>query len=172
VELRLLRIDSPIQATDRRAAGSVFDSGGLASGFARAFCCVLGFGLLAACDSDNVGSRPLTSRELREKLQDLYEAARDAGEDVPADAYEWARSDVQRIGDWEYRLLRLDGDSDEEMVARFNELGAERWEVFWMEPQGPQLRVYLKRPARSYLRLLPLSDLSRLVPIGGAPSSE
>jgi len=150
----------------------VFNSGRLTSGFTHAFCCALGFGLLAACEPEHGSSPPLTSEDLREKLQELYEAARDAGEDVPADAYAWARSDVQRIGDWEYQLVRLDSDSDAEIVARFNELGAERWEVFWMEPQGPQLRVFLKRPSRSYLRLLPLSDLSRLVPIGGAPSPE
>ena len=136
------------------------------------FRCALGFCLLAACDAEPGSSPPLTSKDLREKVQELYETARSAGEDVPSDAYEWARSDIERIGDWEYQIVRLDGEADAPILGRFNELGSERWEVFWLERQGAEFRVFLKRPARSYLRLLPLSDLGRLVPIGRSPSSE
>jgi hypothetical protein len=65
-------------------------------------------------------------------------------------------------------LLRLNGADDEAMQARLNELGADRWEVFWMEPAGSDFRVFLKRPARSYLRHVPFSQLGRIVP-GGSP---
>ena len=134
----------------------------------RFFVLLLGFGLLAGCDSE-LGRRPaLDSGELRDKIQDLYETARDAGEDVPADAYAWAKSDLQRIGDWEYRIVRLDAASDGAVEKRLNELGSERWEVFWLEREEDELRAFLKRSMRSYLRLLPLSDLSRLVPTGQA----
>ncbi len=135
-------------------------------------CCVLGFSLLAACDAELGSSPPLTSKDLREKIQELYETARTAGEDVPSDAYEWAKSDIGRIGDWEYQIVRLDAEADAPILERLNQLGSERWEVFWLERQGAQFRVFLKRPARSYLRLLPLSDLGRLVPMGHSPSSE
>ncbi len=132
----------------------------------------LGFLGLVACDAESGSGPPLTSKDLRARVQELYQTARNAGEDVPSDAYEWAKSDIGRIGDWEYQIVRLDAEADTSIVGRLNDLGSERWEVFWLEREGAQFRVFLKRPARSYLRLLPLSDLSRLVPIGDSPSSE
>jgi hypothetical protein len=128
--------------------------------------------MLTACEAESESDRPPTSRDLREKIQEFYETARDAGDDVPSDAYEWARSDIERIGDWEYQIVRLDAESDAAILERLGELGSERWEVFWLERQGGELRVFLKRPARSYLRLLPIPELSRLVPIGDSAASD
>ncbi|HEY5657336.1 MAG TPA: hypothetical protein VIY27_06065 [Myxococcota bacterium] len=135
-------------------------------------CCLLGLGALSACEGEPGGARGLTPGELRDKVEELYEAARDAGDDVPSDAYAWAKSDVERIGDWEYRIVRLEAEPDETLTERLAELGSERWEAFWLERQGAELRVFLKRPARSYLRMLPVSELSRLVPLGGSAPSE
>ena len=134
--------------------------------------CLLGLAVLTGCDAEPGGGPSLRPERLREKVQDLYEAARNAGDDVPSDAYDWAKSDLQRIGDWEYQIVRLDGEdgedgeSDAALLEQLNELGSERWEVFWLERRGSQLQAFLKRPSRSYLRLLPLSDLGRLVPSG------
>ncbi len=140
------------------------------NGLVRGVCCTLVFGLLAACEAEPGGDAPLAPDELRGRIQELYEAAREAGEDVPSNAYEWARSDIEKIGDWEYQIVRLDAESDAAIVAQLGALGSERWEVFWLERQGAELRAFLKRPARSYLRLLPISELSRLVPTGeGGP---
>ena len=128
--------------------------------------------MLTACEAEPGRDRPPASRGLREKIQELYERAREAGDDVPSDTYEWAKSDIERIGDWEYQIVRLDAVSDAAILERLGELGSERWEAFWLERQDEELRVFLKRPARSYLRLLPISELSRLVPIGDAGSPE
>ena len=118
--------------------------------------------LAVACSSEQ------PSEDLQRQIRELYRQAKDAGESVPTDAYEWARSDLQKMGDWEYMLLRLDGADDEAMQVRLNELGTDRWEVFWMQPVGSGFRVFLKRPARSYLRHVPLSELSRIVPGGSS----
>jgi hypothetical protein len=135
-------------------------------------CCLFGLGVLAACEAEPGGDAPLAPMDLRERIQELYETAREAGDDVPSDAYEWAKSDIEKIGDWEYQIVRLDAESDAAILERLDALGSERWEAFWLERQGTELRVFLKRPARSYLRLLPISELSRLVPIGEAGSPE
>lgn len=129
-------------------------------------------GVLAACEAEPGGDAPLAPMDLRERIQELYETAREAGDDVPSDAYEWAKSDIEKIGDWEYRIVRLDAESDAAILERLDALGSERWEAFWLEREGAELRVFLKRPARSYLRLLPISELSRLVPIGEGGSPE
>lgn len=135
-------------------------------------CCLFGLGALAACEAEPGGDAPLAPMDLRERIQELYETAREAGDDVPSDAYEWAKSDIEKIGDWEYQIVRLDAESDAAILERLDALGSERWEAFWLEREGAELRVFLKRPARSYLRLLPISELSRLVPIGEAGSPE
>ena len=147
-------------------------SNGLIGRLASIFCCLLGFGVLAACEAEPGDDAPLAPKDLRARIQALYETAREAGEDVPSDAYAWAKSDIERIGDWEYQVVRLDAESDAAILEHLDALGSERWEVFWLERQGAELRVFLKRPARSYLRLLPVSELSRLVPIGDAGSPE
>jgi hypothetical protein len=133
---------------------------------------LLGLGVLAACEAEPGDDAPLAPKDLRARIQELYQTAREAGDDVPSDAYTWAKSDIARIGDWEYQIVRLDAESDTAILERLDALGSERWEVFWLERQGAELRVFLKRPARSYLRLLPISELSRLVPMGDAGSSE
>jgi len=53
-----------------------------------------------------------------------------------------------------------------ELAEQLNALGRDRWEVFWLDPAGSDLRVFLKRPVRSYLRQVPLSELQRLLPGG------
>ena len=111
------------------------------------------------------------------QIRDLYQRARSAGERVPEDAYDWAREDISRIGDWEYQVLGIDeapgepGD-DAALQARLNALGAERWEVFWIDARGDRLRVFLKRPARSYLRHIPFSTLGRWLHSGGSGGEE
>jgi hypothetical protein len=95
----------------------------------------------------------------------LYEMARDKGEQVPKDVYEWARQDLQRYGTWEYRVVKVSAGAIEKTL---NELGTERWECVWIEPAGKQLQLILKRPVRSYLRNLPLSQVLKLVPGAGS----
>ena len=104
---------------------------------------------------------------LKERVRELYQQARESGQQVPKDALEWASQDLHRIGDWEYRIVDLPRESAQSRQARLNELGAERWEAFWMEPAGDGIRVYLKRRSASWLGKIPLSELRRLLPSGG-----
>ncbi len=122
-------------------------------------------GALVGCGSDPGSPTSPQDRlsALKEQVQDLYEQARESGQRVPKDALEWARQDLLRIGDWEYKIVDVPEESDESRQARFNELGAERWEVFWIEPAPGGIRVYLKRRSRSFLERIPLSDLRRLL---------
>ena len=125
--------------------------------------------LLAGCASDPDLPTSPDDRvaALKERVRELYQQARESGQKVPKDALEWARQDLHRIGDWEYRIVDLPREDAQSRQARLNELGSERWEAFWMEPAGDGIRVYLKRRSRSWLEKLPLSELRRLVPSGG-----
>mgnify|MGYP001829087608 CR=1 FL=1 len=120
---------------------------------------------LLACGLDE-GTPDALPASVDELVEQLYRRAREAGEEVPPGAMDWAREDLERIGDWEYQVVRLESDDDAAIEARLNVLGAERWEVFWVERERERegLRVFVRRRAVSYLRMLPLSELGRLIP--------
>ncbi|HEY5666185.1 MAG TPA: hypothetical protein VIV64_05635 [Gammaproteobacteria bacterium] len=82
------------------------------------------------------------------------------------EAVDRVQSDIENLGDWEYRIVELPNESTEVMADELNALGDERWEVFWIEPAPVGLRVYLKRPSVSYLSRVPLTTLLRLLAIG------
>ncbi len=126
--------------------------------------------LLTACggtaDPPATDPQPQPSHTDRvlSRVEELYESAIEAGETASSDAIEWATEDIQKIGDWEYRVVTLPALSDSALEEKLNELGSERWEIFWIERTGSSLRLLLKRPARSYLKSIPVSDLARILP--------
>ena len=104
------------------------------------------------------------AQEAWQRIESLYQRAVEAGEKVPDDVAEWAREDLQRIGRWEYRIEMFESADDEALEAHLNLLGQERWECYWLRPEQGATVLFLKRPARSYLRSIPVSDLLRLLP--------
>ena len=124
--------------------------------------------LAAAAGALGQEAAPVTE-SLMEEVQRLYEQAKAAGEKVPGSISEWVKEDLSRIGAWEYRIETLDTAKVDQLQARLNELGNERWDVFWVSPEkkGTQARFYFKRPSRSYLRAIPVGDILKLVPTGG-----
>ncbi len=98
----------------------------------------------------------------------LYEQAKDAGETAAEDVYEWAREDLQAIGDWEYKVQYFPNVNHIAFEKQLNELGTERWEVIWIDRQGPNSIVTMKRPSRTWLNKLPLGQLIKVA----APGSD
>ena len=117
-----------------------------------------------ASDADLPASPDDRIAALKQRVQELYQQARESGQQVPKDALEWAQQDLRHIGDWEYKIVDLPREDPESRQARLNELGSERWEAFWMEPAGDGIRIYLKRRSASWLEKIPLSELRRLLP--------
>ena len=99
-------------------------------------------------------------------VEQLYESAKEAGEQVPKDIYDWIRQDIENLGDWEYRVVELETNDSKKLEDQLNDLGQERWECIWIQSSGKTTRFFLKRPVRSYLTTLPLSKLLKLIPSG------
>ena len=99
-----------------------------------------------------------------EQVLEMYERAKEMGEQVPQDVYEWVRQDIGKIGDWEYLVDEIPIANPAAAEKRLNELGADRWECIWVHSSGGKTSIILKRPSRSYLKQLPLSQLMRLFP--------
>ena len=99
-------------------------------------------------------------------LKEFYEKAKAAGEQVPEDILEWAKSDVKKIGTWDYKIVLFSIESEEAILNELNRLGSQRWECFWVEPIPGGKRFYMKRAARSYLQIA--GGASKFVPIPGS----
>ena len=99
------------------------------------------------------------------KLKALYEKAKAAGEQVPEDILEWAKSDLKKIGTWDYKIVSVLSESEEAILNELKILGSQRWECFWVEPIPGGKRFYLKRAARSYLQIA--GGASKFVPVPG-----
>ena len=120
--------------------------------------------ILVACEQQ-APDEPTMSEQMKKQLNELYERAKGEAETVPDDVMDWAKEDVAKIGDWEYRLVTASAGDILSLEERLNEMGSERWEVFWIEQHSDStLTLFMKRPARSYLKSLPLSQLRHLIP--------
>lgn len=122
--------------------------------------------LFPAPAADPVEPEP-SDNSLWEQVQSLYEAAKKAGDIDTGNITEWLKSDYEGIGDWEYRVIRVDSKDSSALETYLNTEGRDRWEVFWVREGSGDFTFFLKRPVRSYLRSIPLSDLLKLIPGGG-----
>jgi hypothetical protein len=98
------------------------------------------------------------------EVERLYEQAREAGEKVPGNVYDWLKEDLDHIGDWEYRVIYISDPAEIELERAMNKLGIDRWECFAVVRHGDALQLFFKRPVKSYLKHIPVSDLWKLVP--------
>ena len=96
------------------------------------------------------------------QLSAAYDELAGRLQDDSGDAIDWAQEDIENLGDWEYRIVSFDAMPAEAIEAELNALGNERWEVYWIEPSADGMRVYLKRPAVSYLSRVPLGAMLRM----------
>ena len=107
-----------------------------------------------------------------EQIVALYESAKETGEQVPKDIYDWTLEDLSNIGDWEYKVLEISMVDSTALEEQLNELGADRWDCIWIQTKGTKTTFIFKRPSRSYLRNIPLGELLKLVPTGSLGGGE
>lgn len=107
-------------------------------------------------------------RKAVENLQQQYdELIAERG----GDPVEWAASDLENLGDWEYRVETIRLSSEADFAATLNEFGNDRWEVIWLERTPGGFMVIMKKPSISLLSKIPLSQLGRFV-IDGSEGSQ
>ncbi len=120
---------------------------------------------LSGCENDSRESS--AAQRTLEELQNRYDELLKDKVDIPVD---WAAADLENIGDWEYRVVRLSYHSPEELQDQLNEFGNERWEVIWLEESPGGFLAVLKKPSISYLSKIPLSQLGRIVTGDSGPT--
>jgi hypothetical protein len=115
-------------------------------------------------ESDDATTTDSSSMSYK-KLKALYEKAKAAGEQVPEDILEWAKSDLKKIGTWDYKIITVPSESEAAILNELKKLGSQRWECFWVEPIPGGKRFFMKRAARSYLQIA--GGASKFVPVPG-----
>lgn len=125
---------------------------------------LLGAALMVAAGVVSAGAEEPPASAGWDQIRELYERAREAGEEVPGSVYEWVRRDLASIGDWQYRIADIPDGSAAELEELLGKFGESRWEVIWIERRGSHLRFFMKRRAQSYLGRVPAGQLRHLLP--------
>ncbi len=98
---------------------------------------------------------------------DTFEALKKKGLTTASDASSWLTQDFKNMNAWEYKVVFIADKQPAAAERALNQLGAENWECFHVQPNASSLMFYFKKPKRSYLKSLPTSELMRLVPMMG-----
>ncbi len=123
-------------------------------------------GFISACDKfDLIPEDTPVPGEVVDKAKDVIGKSKETA----GKAADWTEDDLRKIGAWEYKVVRFEDSSDEALQEELNELGAERWECYWVEETEDDPRFYFKKTKRSYLRYVPIGDLMRVFLPDGAP---
>jgi hypothetical protein len=148
----------------------------------RAHAALVGLGVFAlACGDQPVDleavkkaldPQQLESIDWRQQVQELYDEAKAAGEDVPDDVSDWVSEDFGRIGGWEYATISLASRDLRAMQLALDERGREKWECFHVIDRGDELVLMFKRRMSSYLGSIPLRELVRLFSLSPGFGSE
>ena len=128
--------------------------------------------LLPGCsktdDSKFSPSADLNSDEILKSVQEMYEKAKRSGEQVPESIYDWTKEDLNKINDWEYKVVAVMKSEMPEVENILNETGKNRWQCFWVDKEKGRAVFYFRRQARSYLKTLPFRELLRILPLEDA----
>lgn len=92
---------------------------------------------------------------------DTFESLKKSGLTNADNTSQWLSQDWKNMQSWEYKTIVLKSISDESADDQLNRLGAEGWECFHVDSGT----FYFKKPADSYLRHLPFSDVIKLIPL-------
>ncbi|MEO0796122.1 MAG: hypothetical protein AAFX93_13210 [Verrucomicrobiota bacterium] len=113
---------------------------------------------------------PLSSAEEENEKESYLERAKRAYEDMTSDdkdlseeTKQWVQEDLERIGDWEYKVIEIELSNAQTLEDELNLHGAERWECFFITQSTKKLTIMFKRQSISYIQKASKLDWSRLV---------
>ena len=107
------------------------------------------------------------SKELYNKgvkvASEKYTETFEEGKNLSGKSKQWLMKDLQNIGDWEYKVESFDLENPKDLEIRLNQLGADRWQCFWVQNKDSKSVFYFKRTKLSYLSKVPTGALLRIM---------
>ena len=98
-----------------------------------------------------------------ETIKNKFEEIKSDNQEKSEQAKKWVEEDVKRIGDWEYKIIRVHLSNIKEIEEKLNALGNDRWECFWVEKKDEGMIFFLKKPKISYLQKIPRGELLKIL---------
>jgi hypothetical protein len=74
-----------------------------------------------------------------ETIKNKFEELKSDNLEKSEKAKNWIEEDIQKIGDWEYKVIKMGSSSIEKIEEDLNELGTDRWECFWVEKKKKEM---------------------------------
>ena len=115
---------------------------------------------LSACES---GKPPAELESLNSQLKDFLKKAEQKIEGLTPETRgvsEATSQEVEKLFTFEYKVVEFKTEaSSQEIEARLQALGQDRWECFSSEGSSRSLRIFCRRRPKTYLRYIP-----RLIP--------
>lgn len=121
----------------------------------------------------SVDAGKTSTNNVSQWVQETYENARDAGTTTAKNAKDWLTEDINRMGAWQYTSRTVSTEKDpDEVVTMLNQMGADKWECFWVDNKPGSTTLYFKKTPKSYVSSIPFRDMIRVLPLLGAGSGE
>ena len=98
-----------------------------------------------------------------EAIKAYYRDSKESTTEMSKEAYEWLQDDIAKIGAWEYHVFSVDDIEDDEAQQTLATMGAERWELVSAVANDGRVVFVLKRPMKSYVKVLPAQDVLKLM---------
>ncbi|WP_309397830.1 hypothetical protein [Cerasicoccus maritimus] len=105
------------------------------------------------------------------KTGEYYGKAKDTTSGWYEDARDWTQDDIKKAGSWNYRVVVIEQETLRQNPAAIeellNDLGAQRYECFWVEPldtQNSRIAFFFKKSGFSYLKSIPTKEFWRFLP--------
>lgn len=93
-----------------------------------------------------------------------YEGYKAGDVDLTEEAKRLIKEDIDRIGDWEYKVVAIDDADSLALEEALNALGEERWECFFVrESPNGKIQFYLKKQKVSYLQKASKADIAKML---------
>jgi len=116
---------------------------------------LIGSLMLGCQDSDPRSKVDQISDELDRVISDAKERI---GQIAPSKekVKESTTGEVEKLFTIEYKIVEVEKElPTADLERKLQELGLERWECFKIDKTETNLRLFLKRPAKTYLRYIP-----------------
>lgn len=98
-----------------------------------------------------------------EAIKAYYRESKESTTEMSKEAYQWLQDDIAKIGAWEYHVFTVENIEDDGARETLAQMGLERWELVSAVANDDHIVFVLKRPMKSYVKVLPAQDVLKLM---------
>ena len=101
-------------------------------------------------------------------IRNMFQQAKEAGTTTANNVVDFVKEDFAKLGSFQYASRTVTNEKPDQIVTMLNQMGAEKWECFWVDKRESETTLYFKKTPRSYVNSIPFKDMIRYLPELGA----